>query len=65
VGTALWISFLILAAGFAVLSFSTFKINGEFGLLIAMTIGAALLADFLLLPTLLMRFDRRGTVKAR
>ncbi len=61
VGSALWISFLILVAGFAVLSQSTFKVNAEFGLLISITIGAALLADFLLLPTLLMWVDRRAT----
>lgn len=57
-GPALWISFLILIVGFAVLSQSSFKINADFGLLIAISIGAALLADFLLLPTLLMRIDR-------
>ncbi len=59
VGGALLTSFLILAAGFAVLAFSTFVINSQLGLLISMTIVAALFADFLLLPTLLMRFDRR------
>ncbi len=59
VGAALWISFLILAAGFGVLAFSSFKVNGDFGLLTSITIGAALLADFLLLPTLLMQVDRR------
>ena len=57
-GSALWISFLILIVGFAVLSQSSFKINGDFGLLIAISIGAALLTDFLLLPALLMRVDR-------
>jgi len=59
VGSALWITFLILVVGFSVLAFSAFKINAHFGLLVAITIGAALLADFLLLPTLLMRIERR------
>ncbi|MFT4562564.1 MAG: putative RND superfamily exporter protein, partial [Gammaproteobacteria bacterium] len=60
VGPALLTTFLILAAGFAVLSFSTFKLNEDFGLLTSVTILAALAADFLLLPTLLMRLDRRA-----
>ena len=59
VGSALWITFLILVVGFSVLALSPFKINAHFGLLVAITIAAALLADFLLLPTLLMRIDRR------
>lgn len=64
VGPALWITFLILAAGFSVLALSAFKFNAHFGLLVAITIGAALLADFLLLPTLLMKIDR-GTLSAK
>ena len=60
VGSALWVSFLILVAGFAVLTLSTFTPNGQIGLLMAITIGAALLADFLLLPTLLLALDRGG-----
>jgi len=57
VGAALWITFAILAAGFGVLGLSSFQMNGHFGLLVAITIAAALLADFLLLPTLLMRVE--------
>ncbi len=60
VGGALLTTFLILAAGFAVLAMSTFKLNEDFGLLIALTIVAALAADFLLLPALLIRLDRSG-----
>ncbi|MEM7542727.1 MAG: MMPL family transporter [Pseudomonadota bacterium] len=59
VGGALWITFAILAAGFAVFALSSFKINADFGLLVAITIVAALVADFLLLPTILMRADAR------
>ncbi len=60
VGGALWITFMILIVGFSVLALSSFKLNAHFGLLVAITIGAALLADFLLLPVLLMRIDRRS-----
>ena len=59
VGGALWITFAILAFGFAVFAMSSFKVNSDFGLLVAVTIAAALVADFLLLPTLLMRTDRK------
>ena len=58
VGAALLTTFLILAAGFAVLSLSTFKLNEDFGLLVGITIVAALAADFLLLPALLIKVDR-------
>jgi len=54
VGPALLTTSIILAIGFAVLSYSTFKINSEMGLLTAMTIGIALLFDFTVLPALLM-----------
>lgn len=58
VGTALWVTSAILIAGFAVLSFSTFKINGDMGLLTALAIAMALFADFLLLPTILLMVDK-------
>ena len=58
VGTALWVTSFVLAAGFFVLSRSAFEINASMGLLTSLTILLALAADFLLLPTLLMRVDR-------
>jgi len=58
VGTALWVTSVILIAGFSVLSLSTFKINGDLGILTAMAIAAALVADFLLLPALLLLVDK-------
>ncbi len=58
VGTALWVTSAILIAGFGVLAFSTFRINGDMGLLTAIAIAAALVADFLLLPTLLLTVDK-------
>jgi len=59
VGTALWTTSIVLMAGFMVLTQSPFKLNSGMGLLTAITIGLALLADFLLLPTLLMTLDKK------
>lgn len=58
VGTALWVTSAILIAGFGVLAFSTFRINEDMGLLTAIAIAVALIADFLLLPTLLLTVDK-------
>jgi predicted RND superfamily exporter protein len=59
VGTAIVATTLILAAGFALLAASTFKINAEMGLLTALAIVVALVLDFLLLPAILMIGYRR------
>ena len=59
VGTALWVSSVILVTGFMVLTYSPFLINGMLGLLVSMTILAALILDFLLLPPLLIEIDGR------
>jgi len=59
VGTALWTTSIVLIAGFMVLTQSPFKLNSGMGLLTAITIGMALIADFLLLPTLLMTLDKK------
>ncbi|RED48153.1 efflux RND transporter permease subunit [Aestuariispira insulae] len=58
VGLALWVATAILVAGFAVLALSGFRLNWEMGLLTALAIAAAIVVDFLLLPPLLMLFDR-------
>ncbi len=58
VGTALWTTSIVLIAGFMVLSQSPFELNAGMGLLTAITIAFALVADFLLLPTLLMALDK-------
>ena len=55
VGTALWITSMIIVAGFTVLTYSGFSLNSDMGLLTAIAIVFALLADFLFLPTLLMK----------
>ncbi len=58
VGPALVITTVVLAAGFSVLMLSTFKLNFELGLITAMTITIALIVDFLLLPVMLLTFDK-------
>ena len=60
VGQALTVTTIILVAGFSVLMVSTFKLNADMGLLVALTISIALVLDFLLLPALLMAFDRKA-----
>jgi predicted RND superfamily exporter protein len=59
VGTAMWVTTLALVVGFSILSFSGFTVNGQMGLLSAITISLALLLDFLFLPTLLMKIDKK------
>jgi predicted RND superfamily exporter protein len=61
VGTALWVTSAILVFGFGALSLSAFWPNATMGMLTALAIAAALAADFLLLPPLLMLLDtKRG-----
>jgi len=57
VGQAIVVTSLILIAGFSVLATSDFAMNSLMALLTAIAIGMALLADFLLLPALLIRLD--------
>jgi len=63
VGRALVVTSVVLIAGFLVLAFSSFKLNSGMGLLTALVIGLALLADFLLLPTLLMKIEENSNEK--
>ena len=58
VGVALWTTSVALASGFLVLSTSSFALNAQLGLLAAIIIMVALIVDFLLLPALLIRFDK-------
>jgi len=58
VGTALWVTSLILIAGFIVLSFSGFRMNAHLGLMTTIAILSALAADFLFLPALLIKLDK-------
>ncbi len=58
VGKALWITTVVLIVGFALLSQSTFLVNQQTGILMAITIACALILDFLFLPALLLKVDK-------
>lgn len=57
VGIALVVTSAVLAAGFLTLAQSAFELNSGMGLLTAITIGLALVVDFLFLPPLLMKLE--------
>ncbi|AUM11896.1 efflux RND transporter permease subunit [Ketobacter alkanivorans] len=59
VGTALFVTTLILTANFGVLALSDFRLSADMGLLTAGTIIVALLVDFFFLPPLLMFVSRK------
>lgn len=58
VGPALWVLTLMLVIGFGILSLSPFEVNKALGQLTAIAIACALVADFFMLPPLLMLVDR-------
>jgi predicted RND superfamily exporter protein len=60
VGRALIITSVVLVAGFLVLSTSSFELNSGMGLLTAIVIALALVADFLFLPPLLMKIEEKS-----
>jgi len=64
VGMALLTTSVVLVVGFLVLTLSSFYLNSGMGLLTAIVIAFALLADFLLLPPLLMKVDDKQMVPA-
>ncbi|MCW8887155.1 MAG: MMPL family transporter, partial [Motiliproteus sp.] len=57
VGRALWITTMVLVAGFSILAQSSFKMNADMGMLTAIIILLALIVDFLFLPPLLIKLD--------
>ena len=57
VGRALFTTSVVLVAGFIVVSLSSFELNAGMGKLTALVIALALLADFFLLPPLLMKVE--------
>ena len=59
VGTALFVTTLILTANFGVLALSDFRLSSDMGILTAGTIIVALLVDFFFLPPLLMFVSRK------
>jgi len=60
VGLALWVTSLVLVAGFLTLSQSHFIVNSTMGMMTAVTIVLALVADFLFLPPLLMKLEEKA-----
>jgi predicted RND superfamily exporter protein len=58
VGAALVVTTVVLAAGFSMLLFSGFQMNSTLGALTTIIITCALIADFLLLPALLIKLDK-------
>jgi len=57
VGLALVVTSIVLISGFFVLTFSAFQLNSDMAVMTAVTIVFAIVADFLLLPPLLMALD--------
>ena len=57
VGMALWVTTIVLVAGFLMLVFSSFKVNAGMGLMTAVTVALALIIDFLFLPPLLLKLE--------
>jgi len=63
VAKPLVITTIVLVAGFSVLMLSNFTANVKMGMMISGTISAALIFDFLLLPALLMKFDKQAAIE--
>ncbi|MDH5434224.1 MAG: MMPL family transporter [Gammaproteobacteria bacterium] len=59
VGKALWVTTMVLVAGFMVMASSSFKVNADMGFLTGVTILIALIVDFLFLPPLLMKLKSK------
>ncbi|MDH3631531.1 MAG: MMPL family transporter [Gammaproteobacteria bacterium] len=59
VGIAIVVNTIILSAGFFVMTTSAFKMNVDLGLMTMLSIGFALILDFLLLPALLLLGKRK------
>ena len=63
VGLAMLITTIVLTAGFSLLAFSSFSPTHGMGALLALTAFFALIIDFILLPVLLIAFDKRDNKK--
>jgi len=59
VGRALVVTSIVLVLGFCVLAMSAFELNAGMGLLTAIVITMALIADFFLLPPLLIKLEEK------
>jgi predicted RND superfamily exporter protein len=65
VGVALVVTTIVLVGGFSIMAQSSFDMNSGMGRLTALTIAFALVADFFLLPSLLMKVEQRALDAAR
>jgi hypothetical protein len=63
VGMALLTTSIVLVIGFLVLSLSSFKLNSGMGMLTAIVVTMALVADFLFLPALLIKLEEKKNEK--
>ncbi|MGB1800287.1 MAG: efflux RND transporter permease subunit, partial [Gammaproteobacteria bacterium] len=63
VGRALIVTSIVLVVGFLILATSSFELNAGMGLLTAIVIAFALIADFLLLPAILMKTEDKTNEK--
>ena len=60
VGQAIVVTTIVLVTGFLILSFSSFKMNAQMGLLTSIVIVSALVIDLLLLPAILIRANKKS-----
>lgn len=60
VGTAMCVTTVALMLGFTILTFSSYRMNSDMGLMTALTILLAFGLDILLLPVLLLKFDDKS-----
>ncbi len=60
VGWALVVTTVVLVIGFSVLLLSDFRLNSDMGLLTAIILLIALIIDFLFLPAVLLKLDRKA-----
>jgi predicted RND superfamily exporter protein len=56
-GPAIWITSLVLISGFSVLGMSSFRLNGDLGILTVIILALGLVGDFVLLPAVVLSLD--------
>ena len=56
-GPAIWITSLVLISGFGVLGMSSFRLNGDLGILTVIILALGLLGDFVLLPAVVLSLE--------
>ncbi len=56
-GPAIWITSLVLISGFSVLALSSFRLNGDLGILTVIILSLGLIGDFVLLPAVVLSLE--------